>query len=213
MSFVAAGVGIAGLGFSAYQTIHGASEAKKAQNALKSQQTPTYTPNKSILDYYQEAKNRYQTSPYNSLQYQVSQNQINRNQGQAVNQLQQGRSALGGIGAVTQMSNDAQLKAQAAAEAQKNQAFNAYGKATGAEAADQSKQFQINKMLPYQQKRNLLAQQASGYTQLENAGLSNLGNSVGALSRVNWGNIFGGGESYSPASRYDQLNQQPLSLI
>ena len=197
MSFVAAGVGVAGLGISAYQTIHGADQAKKAQNALKNQQTPVYTPNKSILDYYQEAKNRYETSPYNTAQFQLAQQGIGRNQAAGLTNLQNSRSALGGVGNLVQQSNDANLKAVAQTEAQRSNAFNQYARAAGAEGADISKQFQINKMLPYTQNRNLYAQEASGYTQLENAGMYGLQNSAMALGKVNWGKIFGGDGSPS----------------
>lgn len=191
-TFVAAGIGVAGLGLSAYQAFHGASQAKKAQDALKSQQTPTVAPNKSILDYYQTALNRYNTSPYNSLGYKLAQEGIQRNQGSTINNLKHfGGAAISNVGAVEQQSNDASLKAAAMAENQKNNAFNQYGKAAGAEGQDINRQFQINKMLPYTQNRNLYAQEAMGYNSLENAGLYGLQNSVGALSKVDWKKIFG----------------------
>ena len=193
MSFIAAGVGVAGLGLSAYQAFHGAHEAHEAQNALVNQKTPIVTPNKSILDYYQEAKNRYETSPYNSLQYQLAQSGINRREGSTVNNLDKlgSGAAIGEIGAVNQIADDASAKAGATAEAQRNQLQGQYGRAAGMEGTDINRQFQINQMLPYTQTRNVYAQQSAGYGQLENAGLYGIQNSVGALAKVNWGSVFG----------------------
>lgn len=153
---------------------------RKARRGLENLQIPTYTPAKSISDYYGEAKQRYGISPYASTLYGMQAQNIARGTAQGVGALQDRRSAIGGISSLIQQQNDALLKAGAAAEQQKEQRFGQLGQAAGMMAGEERQAFNINKMMPYEKKYNLLAMKAQGYNQLLNAGLQN---------------IFGGGQA------------------
>jgi hypothetical protein len=171
MSYIASGVAVAGLA----QSVIGGIKKKNAQKKLENQQVPTYTPNKGISDYYQQALNRYNTSPYQSNFYQQAQKQADRGLATGIGALQDRRSAVGNIGALVQGNDDAMQRAGVQAEGMQRQDFGQLGQATGMQAGDQRQAFDTNKMLPYEQKRGLYEAQAAGGSQMENAGLSNLG--------------------------------------
>jgi hypothetical protein len=155
------------------QGIIGGIGARKARRKLEGLQTPTYAPVKSITDYYNEANRRYQENPYQSNLYKMQAQNIERGTQQGISALQDRRSALAGISGLVQGQSDAYLKAGAMAEGQRDQRFNQLVDATNAMAGEQRKAWEINQMLPFQRKSDLLSQKAAGYTQLMNAGLQN----------------------------------------
>lgn len=185
-SIIQTGIGLA-------QSLIGGSRAKKAENELENLQTPKYTKNKSIRDYYGQALQRYNVNPYQSQQYQYAQQMSDRNLGAGIGALQDRRSAVGGISRLTAGANNAALRAGIAAEEQQNQRFNQLGAATGMQAADDRMAFQYNEIAPYEKQYNLLASKASGGARIQNAGLSN---------------IFGGLQSASMIGS-DYLSNQP----
>ena len=87
---------------------------------------------------------------------------------------------MGGISAIIQGQNDAQLKALAAAEQDQNQKFSQLGSASQAMGAEERQAWNINKMLPYQTKKDILTQKAAGGAQLMNAGIQNISNGLQA---------------------------------
>jgi len=175
------------------QSIIGGSKARKARRELEGLQTPQYEKSRSITDYYNQALGRYQQSPYQSNLYKMQAQNIARGTAQGIAGLQDRRSALAGIPALVQGQNDAYLKAAAAAEQQQSQNFAQLGSASQAMAGEERQAFNINKMLPYQRKADLLGQKAAGYTQLMNAGLQNVyGGLTGATMGATYGSkLFG----------------------
>jgi len=169
----------------AIQTAIGFFGGRKAKKALENQQTPIYTPSKSISDYYNQALQRYQESPYQSNLYKMQAQNIARGTAQGLSALQDRRSALAGVNGLMQGQNDAMLKAVSAAEQQKDQRFGQLGSASQAMGAEERQAFNINKMLPYQNRRDILQQKAGGYAQMLNSGITNL---------------FGGGQTNSIAA-------------
>ena len=169
------------------QSILGYFQAHKAQKGLEKLQTPTYTPAKSILDYYNESLKRYNVQPTETSLYKRSQNSILRNQGAGLNALRERRLASSDINKLIAGSNDASLNADVAAENQRNLRFGELGKATGMEAGEEGKAFQYNKLLPYQKQYALLAAKAGGGNQILNAGLSNI---FGGLNTANQYNML-----------------------
>lgn len=157
---------------------------RRARRALENQPLPTYSPVKSITDYYNEAQRRYQENPYQSNLYKMQAQNIARGTAQGIAGLQDRRSSLAGISGLIQGQNDALLKAAAIAEQQKDQRFGQLGAATQGMAAEQRKEWEVNQMLPYQTKRELLGQKAAGYAQMLNAGLTNYfgGGQTGAIA-------------------------------
>lgn len=163
------------------QTGVGLIGARKARKQLEGLQTPTYTPAKSISDYYNQALSRYQQSPQQSNLYKMQAQNIARGTAQGIAGLQDRRSALSGISGLIQGQNDAQLKALSAAEQDQSQKFSQLGAASQAMGAEERQAFNINKMMPYEKQYNLLAMKAQANNQLTNAGLQN---------------IYGAGQSY-----------------
>lgn len=147
---------------------------RKAKRELEGLATPTYSPSKSISDYYNEALRRYQENPYQTNLYKMQAQNIARGTTQGLSALQDRRSAIAGVSGLVQAQNDALLKAGAAAEQQQNQRFGQLGAASQAMGAEQRQAWNINQMLPYQKKYDILSQKAAGYTQLLNSGLQNM---------------------------------------
>lgn len=206
MGLVSAGIGVVGGGI---QAIAGARQAKKARRELEGLQSPTYTQSKSISDYYNQALSRYQQSPSQSNLYKMQAQNIARGTAQGIAGLQDRRSALSGISGLIQGQNDAQLKALAAAEQDQSQKFGQLGAASQAMAGEERQAFNINQMMPYQNKRDILMQKAAGGAQLENAGLQNI---YGGLQS---GAMYGSGmikdTNKTTENTYDQDRYLPPS--
>lgn len=173
------------------QGITGFFGGRKARKQLENLQTPTYTPAKSISDYYAEAKQRYNTSPYASTMYNTQMQNINRNTAQGIAGLQSRRLGIGGISSLIQGQNDAMLKAAGAAELQRDQRFGQLGAASQAMAGEERQAFNINKMMPYERRYNLLAMKAQANNQLLNAGMQNV---MGAGQTYLMGRSMQGGQ-------------------
>lgn len=171
---IQAGVGIA-------QSIFGGARARKAQRALENMPMPAYAPSKSITDYYSQALNRYNASPYNSSLYTMQKQNAERGVNQGLSALQDRRGALAGVSGLIQGQNDAMLKAAAMAEDRKSQEFSQLGQAAQMKAGEDRQAFNINQIMPFQHKVNLLSQKAAGGAATMNAGLQN---AFGGLSTM-----------------------------
>lgn len=184
------------------QAIAGGIKARKAQRALENLQTPTTTSDSAVSDYYDQARN-----PFNSLEYQMQKQNAGAGVAQGLSAFQDRRSGLAGIGGLIRQRNNSLLSAAANAQSR-------LGSATQMKASDNQRVFQINKMLPYQKKFSLLASQASGANQTQSAGLSNI---FGGLQTAASGYIYGNNNntyqspgSYNPNSisgRYPQATR------
>ena len=164
---IQAGIGI-------LQTGVGMIQAHRAQKQLEKLQTPTYQANAGILDYYNKALSRYQTNPYDSQAYKTQAQNIGRSTAQGLSALGDRRSALAGVSVLARGQNDALLNAGALAEGRRDHAFAQLGQAAGMKAGEDRMAFQVNQMMPYEKKYNLLAMKASGGNQVANAGLQNI---------------------------------------
>ncbi len=183
--------GIAGL----TQTIGGWIQGSKATKQLEKLQSPTYSANKGILDYYNQALSRYGVSPTDSAMYKRQMQNIGRNTATGINSFQDRRSGQAGISSLLRSANDASLNAEVAAEQQKNQRFGELGNATQLKAGEDKEEFNINKMQPYERKYNLLAMKAGGGNQIMNAGLQNIygaGSSLAQMDMIKKQNKTGG---------------------
>lgn len=167
------------------QSIIGGIQASKAQKALEALKTPTYTPSSSILDYYNKALSKYQENPYQSELYKMQNQNIQRGVAQGLNTLAKGTSLISGVSSLIQGQNDAQLKAGAAAEQQRNQNLSQLGSAAAAKAREDDKMFKYNQLAPYQKKYNLLAAKAQGGNSILNAGLRNISGGLQMMDYFN----------------------------
>lgn len=165
-------------GISGYQAISGGIKAAKAKKALANQKTPTYTPDKQIGDFYQAALNKYNVSPYNSNMYQFNKQNTQQNLATGINALQDRRSALGGITALTGQANNSMNKTGVQAEQLQSNNFNQLGRATGMKSSDNREAFNINSMLPYNTQRGLNIAELQGANQMENAGIQGLSSNI-----------------------------------
>lgn len=212
MSWIASGVS-AGVG--AYQAISGGIKAGKAQKELERLSTPSYAPNAGISQYYKTALDRYQTNPYSSQQYTMATQAARRNQAAGLSALNDRRGGVAGVSRLTAIADDASLKAGVQAEQQQNNRFQQLGSATQAKAADDRYGFQINQLMPYQQKYNLLSSKAIGGNQELNSGLQNIYGGVQAFGnarnlKILFGNNGGLGSNYTGIGRYGSTSQSAL---
>jgi len=145
---VAAGVGAATAGGMAIGS-NARRKSRERELDKYAQQSPLYNANKSIDDYYQQAMNRYSENPYQSQQYQLGAMNAQRATAQGLGALQDRRSAIGGISKLALGQNAAMQNLGAQAEAQKSSRFNQLGNATQMQTAEAYKEFDINKMTPY----------------------------------------------------------------
>jgi len=178
---------IAGLqeGAGLVQALIGGGKAKKAQKQLENLQSPTYAANKGILDYYNSALSRYGVSGADTAMYKRQQQDINRGVSTGIASLQDRRSGLGGVSSILRAANDASLNANVAAEQQRDRRFAELGGATQLKAGEEAKEFEYNKMMPFQQKYNLLSMKAGAANQTANAGLSNIFGGLQNASNIN----------------------------
>ncbi len=178
---------LAPLAIGAYQAISGGIRANKARKALAGQKTPTYAPDKSIMDYYGEAANRYNVSPYNSQLYQYNKAGASGALANGVGALQDRRMALAGVSGLTQNYQGNLAKGALAAENQKNGQFQQLGRATQMQSADNRYAYGQNQLLPYNANRSLFNAEAAGGNQELNAGISNMANGIMNYGRATYG--------------------------
>jgi hypothetical protein len=174
---------IAQAGVGLVQGIAGFIQQRKATKALEKMQSPTYNPNKSILDYYNKALAKYNVNPYNTDLYRMQETQANRGMASGLSALQGRGQALAGVNQLVQGRNDNLLRAGVAAEQQQGQDLNRLGAAAGMKAGEEGRAFDINKQQPFERKYNLLAQKASGGTQIANSGIANVGQAASTFDQ------------------------------
>ena len=176
----------------AYQLIHGAEQNAQARKAAENMQQKPYAPDRGIQSYYQEALQRANTSPYNSAFMQQVMKGTNRAEATGINALQNRRQAIGGISALTQGAQDAQLKGLGQAVGQQTQAFNTLGRAAQMQAGQNQMAYNINVAQPFQRQFQLALARASGGAQTEQAGISNLAGAAGAAANIYQGQKYNG---------------------
>lgn len=175
---------LVGAAIAGVQAISGAVKAHAAKKALENQKSPTYAPDKAIGDYYTAALNKYNVSPYNSNMYNFNKQNAAQNEARGVAQLQDRRSALGGISSLVGQQDASNQKAGVLAEQQNNQALGQLGRATGLKAGDDRMGFNTNSMLPYQNQRGLNIAQLQGANQLTNAGIQGLSSNLQDAGKI-----------------------------
>lgn len=197
----------AGLGL--VQGIAGFIQQRKATKALEKMQSPTYTQNKSILDYYNKSLQKYNVNPYNTDLYRMQEQQANRGLASGIGALQGRGMALAGVNSLVQGRNDNLLRAGAAAEQQQDAALGRLGQAAGMKTAEDQRAFEINQQQPFERKYNLLASKASGGSQIANSGISNIFGAAQSADQMNQINKMfsnsGGGSSYMPTPNSDDV--------
>lgn len=195
LTWVAVGIGGASLIEGGIQAISGASKAKQARNAIKNQATPQYAPNKAVNDYYQTALNRYNAGPYNSAQYLTGKKAADTGLATGIAGLQDRRSGVGNIGALTGGYSNSLQKLGAQAEQTQRQNFAQLGQASNAQLNDSRFAYQQNQVAPYQKNLQLDYAQLGGANSLISSGLTNInsGLSTGANAYMGYKRSGGSG--------------------
>lgn len=180
-SVLQAGVGALQTGLGVLQRAKGYKEAKKAIEGLG--------PNQGILDYYNQALNKYSglRAGESMVQKQFAQ-QARQNLAGALQSYRQAGDIQAGGAAALRAANEAALKSAALGYQEGNQALSRLGSAAQMKAAEE--------LRPKQLKFELAAQKAAGGTQLANVGMSN---------------IYGAGQAYTTGRLYRDIYGSPTS--
>jgi hypothetical protein len=167
----------ASVGMGAYQMVSSNKAQKRAQSALERQaeNSPLRKESKSLNDYYQEALNRYNESPYQSAAYQQAMQNARRTTASGLGALQDRRSAIGGISRLGGLESGASQRAVAQGEQMKAQRFSELGRATQMKKRDEDELFDINEMTPYQRKLQLEQMKGAAAGERYNAGMQMVG--------------------------------------
>src|SRR6188768_2445666 len=130
------------------QAIGGFFQQRKATKQLENMQSPTYTANKGILDYYNKSLAKYNVNPQNTDLYRMQEQQANRGMASGLSALQGRGQALAGVNSLVQGRNDSLLKASTQAEQIQGQDLNRLWQAAGMKAGEQQNAFNINQQQP-----------------------------------------------------------------
>jgi hypothetical protein len=203
------------------QALAGAGQAafsgrKKRERELDAfaKQSPLYKGSKSVDDYYQEAMNRYKENPYQSLQYQVGQKNIQRAMATGLSGLQSRGSAIGGIGRLFGAQTDAMANLGAQTEAQRNARFGQLGGATQMKTGEEYKKFDINQMTPYNRMLQLKQYKSQAANDRYNAGVQMVGSALGNAANIGMMSASGGkGLGGKTGASTSSMNLNPYNSL
>jgi hypothetical protein len=173
----------ASVGMGAANMISGSKQQSRAQRALDEQarNSPLYKRDKSLDQFILEARNRYKENPYQSKQYQVGAQNIQRSTAQAISGLQDRKAAIGSVGKLALGQNMAMQNLGAQAESSQQQRFGQYGQATQFGNQEYQREFDFNKMTPYNRKLQLEQMKAQAAGEQYNAGMQTVGQGLSNL--------------------------------
>lgn len=157
---------------------------KKRERELNefSKQSPLAQASKSINDYYQEARNRYNQNPYQSAFYTAGQKNIQRSGASALNALQSRGGAIGAAGKIALGQDTALTNLGVQAEGMKRANFGQYGQAAQMQQNEANRVFQINQMDPFLRQFGLKQYAAQAANARQNAGLQTMASGFGNLA-------------------------------
>lgn len=187
-------------GVSIYQAANSASKAKKAERSLEEslKNTPQYKPNQSILNYYQQALNKYNTNPSDTREYKLASQDIKQGTVQGLKALQDRRSGLAGVPTLIGNQNNSLLNAAVRSEQEKARQFGVLGQATGMKAGEDKAAFQQNEMYPFESRYNLMSMNAAGNRESQRNSTQNAYSNLSTATSIfqnnvdNGNNMFGG---------------------
>lgn len=171
-------------GMGAFQSLFsGKNKARKEMENI-SANSPMYSGNKPINDYYTQALSRYNENPYQSQQYQVAAKNAMRGTATGLNALGDRRSAIGGVGRLVGIQDQALENAGVNAENQRNARFGQLAGATQMKSQDDLRKFDTNVMSPYQRKLQLATMKTQAANARFDAGLSNMFGGVNSAAMI-----------------------------
>lgn len=181
VEMVAAGLqGLAGLG---QMIFSGRKKAQRELDALDSQ-VPQYEGSKPLSRYYQTALQRYYTPPSQTAMYKRNMQNVERSAMSGLRALQGRGGALAGVNQLMANKNNALLNTEAAAEQEQNRRFNQLGFASNMLTSDQLRQFQYNKLMPFQRKDRLSQMKLAASNARFDAGIQNIFGGLSGMSML-----------------------------
>lgn len=134
---------------------------------------PEYTKSPSILEYYEQARQRYGVSPTQTAMYKQQMQDIERSGAGAVSQLRGSRERLGGTSTILNSLLRAKLGANVAAEQEQNRRFGQLGAAAQMMRGEDVMKQQRDLMKQEQRIRQAAAK-AKGRADVKQAGITNI---------------------------------------
>lgn len=183
MSFAAIAIAgtVASVGMGTAQMISANKGRRRAELEAKAQNSPIYKPSKSIQSQYQEAKNRYMESPYQSQEYLQGMKNINQSSAEGIFGAQRLGAGIGGISKIAGTKANALQNLALGVGLRKDQRFRDLGQASQAMAGEERMEFDINKQTPYNRNLQLAQWRAQTAADQEQAGLGTIGNALSNL--------------------------------
>lgn len=163
---------------------------KAAEEKLNS--APKYRQNQSILNYYETALRKFNTSPTDTAGYKRDSQNIRQGAVQGLSSLNKLRS--GDVANIIQGQSNSLLKAAVNAENRKAQEFSVLGDAARMKTGEDSKAFQQNELYPFEGKYNLLTMKAAGLRADQRQSTQNAYNNAQAAASILAGGDGMGGE-------------------
>lgn len=204
IGLVAAGTqALTGLG----QTLFSGRKKREREMEDYAKQSPLYQGSKSVDQYYQEALNRYNESPFQSQQYQVGAQNARRAIASGLSAMQDRRSAIGGVGRLAANEANALSNLGVQAEAQRNARFGQLGNATQMKTAEDYKKFDINQMTPFNRMMALKQFKAQAANARQAAGLQTLAGGLGNAASIGMLSQMGTG-----SNNQMPVNNNPLGI-
>ena len=158
---------------------------KKAEKALTKQieAIPEYAKSPSILEYYEQARQRYGVSPTQTAMYKQQMQDIERSGAGAVSQLRGSRERLGGTSTILNSLLRAKLGANVAAEQEQNRRFGQLGAAAQMMRGEDVMKPQRDLMKQEQRIRQAAAKSA-GRAAIQRAGFTNITGSLTDMAKA-----------------------------
>lgn len=148
---------------------------KKAERALEKsiEAIPEYTMSPSILQYYEQAKQRYGVSPTQTAMYKRQMQNIQRAGATGLAGLRSSRERIGGVPSIIRGLADASLGAEVAGEQEQARRFGQFGSATQMKAGQEAAVEQ-RKLAKQYQRISAAQAKAAGRAAVKRAGLTNI---------------------------------------
>lgn len=158
---------------------------RKAEKALTKQieAIPEYLKSPSILEYYEQARQRYGVSPTQTAMYKQQMQDIERSGAGAVSQLRGSRERLGGTSTILNSLLRAKLGANVAAEQEQNRRFGQLGAAAQMMRGEDVMKQQRDLMKQEQRIRQAAAK-AAGRAAIQRAGFTNITGSLTDMAKA-----------------------------
>jgi hypothetical protein len=158
---------------------------RKAEKDLRKQieAIPEYTKSPSILEYYEQARQRYGVSPTQTAMYKRQMQNIQRAGATGLAGAQGARGRMGAASTIARSLSDATLGAEVAAEGEQSRRFGQLGAAAQMRRGEDVMQ-QQRELMKQEQRIRQAAAKAAGRAAVQRAGLTNIFGGLGDIGKA-----------------------------